>query len=155
MSNDTYQVQVPEECSRTGKKFFTSLVLDEVPAHVAREKAKAATAEALTELLTSSEGVPDLVIMWKGQCHVLNTVHGGSDAAVSRYINNILKKDVYDVPEPRTRKAKGDSEDDGESEEAAAASEKPKRGRGKKAAVEAADDEPSVDVDVDTAAAES
>ena len=65
MSNDT-PVQVPEECSRTGKKFFTSLALDEVPAHVARELGGPPKRSRRAD---PSEGVPDLVIMWKGQCH--------------------------------------------------------------------------------------
>jgi hypothetical protein len=127
MSSDMF-VDVPAVCSRTGRKYSINMPLSAVTDYVAAQEAKKAAGGAIAETLTSADAAPDLVVYWKGQVHVLTTIHENSHPAISRYVNLILKNDVYEVPPQRTRAAKDDSE---EITEAVPTGTK-RRGRGKK-----------------------
>lgn len=103
MSTAKTLVSIPVTCSRTGKIHNTPMPLDEVQGYLARQDEKIATGTALTTVVSGAAAAPDLVILWKGKLHILNTVHESSDAAIGRYVNSILKDEAYEVPAPRVR----------------------------------------------------
>ena len=105
MSTAKTLVSIPVKCSRTGKTHNTPMPLDEVQGYLSRQDEKTNTGTALTNVVSGAGAAPDLVILWKGKLHILNTVHESSDAAIGRYVNSILKEDAYEVPAPRTRGA--------------------------------------------------
>lgn len=109
MSTAKTLVSIPVTCSRTGKIHNTPMPLDEVQGYLARQDEKMNTGTALTGVVSGAGAAPDLVILWKGKLHILNTVHESSDASIGRYVNAILKEDAYEVPEPRVRTPKDPS----------------------------------------------
>lgn len=147
MSSDMF-VDVPAVCSRTKKTYSISMPLSEVTDYVAAQEAKKKVSASLAETLQAAEAAPDLVVYWKGQVHVLTNIHENSHPAVSRYVNQILKEDIYEVPPQRTRSKGGAAEDgeDGESADAPATGSK-KRGRPKKAAEASEALDPAVEIE--------
>ncbi len=125
MSTAKTLVSIPVTCSRTGKIHNTPMPLDEVQGYLGRQDEKTNTGTALTNVVSGAGAAPDLVILWKGKLHILNTVHASNDAAIGRYVNSILKDDTYEVPAPRTRAAK----DPNAAPAAPAEGEPKKRGR--------------------------
>lgn len=130
MSTAKTLVSIPVTCSRTGKVHNTPMPLDEVQGYLARQDEKIATGTALTAVVSDASAAPDLVILWKGKLHILNTVHESSDAAIGRYVNSILKDEAYEVPAPRVRTPKDPNAAPAEASDAAPK----KRGRKPKAA---------------------
>lgn len=126
MSTAKTLVSIPVTCSRTGKIHNTPMPLDEVTGYLAKQDAKITTGDALSSVVKSADTAPDLVILWKGKLHILNTVHESNDAAIGRYVNAILKDEAYEVPEPRVRTPK-----DPNAAPAEASDETPKK-RGRK-----------------------
>ena len=121
-------VKIPMTCSRTGKTLDTELPLEEAQNFTEAQAAKIEAGAAVESLVKNLDVKPDLVVYWKGQLHVLTTVLEPSHDAVSRLLNDVLKKDIYPTAEPRKRRT---------AEEIAAAGETPAtepKKRGRKAA---------------------
>lgn len=120
-------VKIPMTCSRTGKTLDTELPLEEAQNFTEAQAAKVEAGDALVRFTEQLDVKPDLVVYWKGQLHVLTTVLEPSHDAVSRLLNDVLKKDIYPTAEPRKRRT---------AEEIAAAGETPAepKKRGRKAA---------------------
>lgn len=112
----TTVVKLPIKCNRQNKEILENVAYEDITTVVSNVEARKANADKLSALLKTMEPdqIPHFVAIYKGQVHILATVHASEDNAVKRAFNAAVgapaDKPVFPVPPPKPRGPKPPTE---------------------------------------------
>lgn len=103
-----FKVEIPVTCARTGKLERRQMTLNEVVEYQQALTLKRELSEQVQSMLANLPvEAPDLVVMFRNQVVVLDTVLPGKDATVLRMLHDLTQSPVFpevEVP-PRNKRA--------------------------------------------------
>lgn len=111
---------LPFTCSRTEKTYQVKMPIEEMKKYLEGLEQRAHAAKAVGDYITGLAVKPDCVIYYKGKAVIFANVHENSDAAIGRFVNEIAKKEIFQLAPAKPRKRKGAG-----AEEGAVATEEP------------------------------